>query len=167
MGRGQFFKFFRCSNDFTYNAISVFLANYENLHWLNWRVLNPGFLAYWSAGFGRFLQESAHASQWKFLTKFFKSHETVCRAYTADRQHSVLRNPQYCSYRTSVRMLHTVPLSDKINNTIRLFIFHVVDNVLLHSDVPVDLLDVEKNSAVVSYSACKPEEGNFLLATYR
>jgi len=31
----------------------------------------------------------------------------------------------------------------------------------------VDLLDVEKNSAVVSYSACKPEEGNFLLATYR
>ena len=42
-----------------------------------------------------------------------------------------------------------------------------IDNVLLHSDVPVDLLDVEKNSAVVSYSACKPEEGNFLLATYR
>ncbi|GFO27542.1 Bardet-Biedl syndrome 7 protein homolog, partial [Plakobranchus ocellatus] len=35
------------------------------------------------------------------------------------------------------------------------------------SDVPVDLLDVEKNSAVVSYSACSPEEGNFLLATYR
>ncbi|PVD34246.1 hypothetical protein C0Q70_05514 [Pomacea canaliculata] len=35
------------------------------------------------------------------------------------------------------------------------------------SDVPVDLLDVEKNSAVISYSACKPEEGNFLLATYR
>ncbi len=43
----------------------------------------------------------------------------------------------------------------------------VPDNVLLHSDVPVDLLDVEKNSAVVSYSTCKPEEGNFLLATYR
>ena len=42
-----------------------------------------------------------------------------------------------------------------------------VDNILLHSDVPVDLLDIEKNSAVVSYSACKPEEGNFLLATYR
>ena len=42
-----------------------------------------------------------------------------------------------------------------------------IDNILLHSDVPVDLLDVEKNSAVVSYSACKPEEGNFLLATYR
>ena len=32
-----------------------------------------------------------------------------------------------------------------------------IDNVLLQSDVPVDLLDVEKNSAVVSYSACEPE----------
>jgi hypothetical protein len=29
------------------------------------RVLNPGFLAsYWSAGFGRFLQESAISSHW-------------------------------------------------------------------------------------------------------
>ena len=45
--------------------------------------------------------------------------------------------------------------------------FLLSDNVLLHSDVPVDLLDVEKNSAVVSYSSCRPEEGNFLLATYR
>ena len=42
-----------------------------------------------------------------------------------------------------------------------------IDNVLLQSDVPVDLLDVEKNSAVVSYSSCSPEDGNFLLATYR
>ncbi len=64
-----------------------------------------------------------------------------------------------------------------------------IDNVLLQSDVPVDLLDVEKNSAVVSYSACDPEvkrlnyvvipmhvgnqcpnlyqSGNALLATYR
>ncbi|VDI19215.1 BBSome complex member BBS7-like isoform X5 [Mytilus edulis] len=42
-----------------------------------------------------------------------------------------------------------------------------IDNVLLQSDVPIDLLDVEKNSAVVSYSACNPEEGNYLLATYR
>ncbi|XP_041358571.1 Bardet-Biedl syndrome 7 protein homolog isoform X2 [Gigantopelta aegis] len=42
-----------------------------------------------------------------------------------------------------------------------------IDNVLLQSDVPIDLLDVEKNSAVVSYSHCSPEEGNFLLATYR
>ncbi|KAJ9601052.1 hypothetical protein L9F63_000787 [Diploptera punctata] len=42
-----------------------------------------------------------------------------------------------------------------------------IDNVLIQSDVPVDLLDVEKNSAVVSYSACEPGSGNFLLATYR
>ena len=27
----------------------------------------------------------------------------------------------------------------------------------LQSDVPIDLLDVEKNSAVVSYSQCDPE----------
>ena len=32
-----------------------------------------------------------------------------------------------------------------------------IDNVLLASDVPLDLLDVEKNSAVVSYSTCDPE----------
>lgn len=37
-----------------------------------------------------------------------------------------------------------------------------IDNVLLQSDVPIDLLDVEKNSAVVSYSTCDPEV-NFLL----
>jgi len=42
-----------------------------------------------------------------------------------------------------------------------------IDTILLQSDVPVDLLDVEKNSAVVSYSTCDPESGNFLLATYR
>lgn len=42
-----------------------------------------------------------------------------------------------------------------------------IDNVLLQSDVPIDLLDVEKNSAVVSYSTCDTDSGNFLLATYR
>ncbi|XP_071846430.1 BBSome complex member BBS7-like isoform X1 [Apostichopus japonicus] len=42
-----------------------------------------------------------------------------------------------------------------------------IDNVLLQSDVPIDLLDTEKNSAVVSYSSCDTENGNFLLATYR
>ncbi|GFW53629.1 bardet-Biedl syndrome 7 protein homolog [Trichonephila clavipes] len=43
-----------------------------------------------------------------------------------------------------------------------------IDNVLIQSDVPVDLLDSERNSAVVSYSTCDPEsDGNFLLATYR
>lgn len=43
-----------------------------------------------------------------------------------------------------------------------------IDNLLLQSDVPIDLLDVEKNSAVVSFSECDSEpNGNFLLATYR
>ncbi|KAK6626098.1 hypothetical protein RUM43_006402 [Polyplax serrata] len=42
-----------------------------------------------------------------------------------------------------------------------------VDNILIQSDVPVDLLDIEKNSAVVSFSECNPADGNFLLATYR
>lgn len=42
-----------------------------------------------------------------------------------------------------------------------------IDNILLQCDVPIDLLDVDKNSAVVSYSACDIENGNFLLATYR
>nr|CAD7425399.1 unnamed protein product [Timema monikensis] len=31
-----------------------------------------------------------------------------------------------------------------------------IDNVLIQSDVPLDLLDVERNSAVVSYSDCDP-----------
>ncbi|XP_074849474.1 BBSome complex member BBS7 isoform X4 [Carettochelys insculpta] len=43
-----------------------------------------------------------------------------------------------------------------------------IDNVLIQSDVPIDLLDVEKNSAVVSFSGCESEpNSNFLLATYR
>ncbi|CAH2300646.1 Bardet-Biedl syndrome 7 isoform X1 [Pelobates cultripes] len=43
-----------------------------------------------------------------------------------------------------------------------------IDNVLIQSDVPVDLLDVDKNSAIVSFSICDTEtNGNFLLATYR
>lgn len=42
-----------------------------------------------------------------------------------------------------------------------------IENVLLQCDVPIDLLDVEKNSAVVSHSACDPEDKNYLLATYR
>ncbi|CAL9706501.1 unnamed protein product [Knipowitschia caucasica] len=43
-----------------------------------------------------------------------------------------------------------------------------IDNLLLQSDVPIDLLDVDKNFAVVSFSECDSEHnGNFLLATYR
>ncbi|GAB6029517.1 Bardet-Biedl syndrome 7 protein, variant 2 [Chamberlinius hualienensis] len=42
-----------------------------------------------------------------------------------------------------------------------------IDHVLLQSNVPIDLLDIEKNSAVVSFSKCPPESGNYMLATYR
>ncbi|XP_054259865.1 Bardet-Biedl syndrome 7 protein homolog [Macrosteles quadrilineatus] len=42
-----------------------------------------------------------------------------------------------------------------------------IDNILLQSDVPLDLLDVDKNSAVLSRSACAPGSDNRLLATYR
>jgi hypothetical protein len=36
-----------------------------------------------------------------------------------------------------------------------------IDNILLQSNVPVDLLDVEKNSAVVSYSDSDRTVGSF------
>ncbi|CAK9818413.1 Bardet-Biedl syndrome 7 protein [Anthophora quadrimaculata] len=42
-----------------------------------------------------------------------------------------------------------------------------IDNILIQSDTPIKLLDVESNSAVLSLSACNPREGNFVLATYR
>ncbi|KYN38351.1 Bardet-Biedl syndrome 7 protein [Trachymyrmex septentrionalis] len=42
-----------------------------------------------------------------------------------------------------------------------------IDNILIQSDTPINLLETENNSAVVSLSACNPTEGNFLLATYR
>ncbi len=32
-----------------------------------------------------------------------------------------------------------------------------IDTILIQSDVPIDLLDVERNSAVVSYSECEPD----------
>ncbi|XP_024941119.1 Bardet-Biedl syndrome 7 protein homolog isoform X2 [Cephus cinctus] len=42
-----------------------------------------------------------------------------------------------------------------------------IDNILIQSDTPIELLDVESNSAVTSLSTCDPKEGNFVLATYR
>ncbi|XP_025994810.2 Bardet-Biedl syndrome 7 protein homolog [Solenopsis invicta] len=42
-----------------------------------------------------------------------------------------------------------------------------IDNILIQSDTPINLLETENNSAVVSLSACDPKEGNFVLATYR
>ena len=31
-----------------------------------------------------------------------------------------------------------------------------IENVLIQSDVPIDLIDVENNTAVVSFSECDP-----------
>ncbi|XP_043478026.1 Bardet-Biedl syndrome 7 protein homolog isoform X2 [Leptopilina heterotoma] len=42
-----------------------------------------------------------------------------------------------------------------------------IDNVLIQSDAPIELLDVESNNAVASLSICDPNEGNYVLATYR
>lgn len=58
---------------------------------------------------------------------------------------------------------------DDASYSLTLEVQTAIDNLLLQSDVPIDLLDVEKNSAVVSFSECDSEQpnGNFLLATYR
>ncbi|XP_006629230.1 Bardet-Biedl syndrome 7 protein isoform X1 [Lepisosteus oculatus] len=57
---------------------------------------------------------------------------------------------------------------DDASYSLTLEVQTAIDNVLLQSDVPIDLLDVDKNSAVVSFSECDSEpNGNFLLATYR
>lgn len=56
---------------------------------------------------------------------------------------------------------------DDASYTLSIEVKAAIDNVLLQSDVPIDLLDTEKNSAVVSYSASDTDSGNFLLATYR
>ncbi|XP_077465502.1 BBSome complex member BBS7 isoform X2 [Stigmatopora argus] len=57
---------------------------------------------------------------------------------------------------------------DDASYSLTLEVQTAIDNLLLQSDVPIDLLDVDNNSAVVSFSECDSEpNGNFLLATYR
>lgn len=46
---------------------------------------------------------------------------------------------------------------DDASYTLTLEVPTAIDNVLMQSDVPVDLLDVEKNSAVVSHSDTDPQ----------
>ena len=48
---------------------------------------------------------------------------------------------------------------DDASYTLSIEVQVAIDNVLLQSDVPIDLLDVDKNSAVVSYSSCDTEVG--------
>ncbi|XP_044219978.1 Bardet-Biedl syndrome 7 protein isoform X1 [Thunnus albacares] len=54
---------------------------------------------------------------------------------------------------------------DDASYSLTLEVQTAIDNLLLQSDVPIDLLDVDKNSAVVSFSECDSE--NFILFTYR
>lgn len=42
-----------------------------------------------------------------------------------------------------------------------------IEFVLLQCNAPITLLDVEKSTAVVSFSKCDIADGNYLLATYR
>lgn len=42
-----------------------------------------------------------------------------------------------------------------------------IEFVLLQCNAPIKLLDVEKSTAVVSFSKCDTTDGNHLLATYR
>ncbi|EFA01565.1 Bardet-Biedl syndrome 7 protein homolog-like Protein [Tribolium castaneum] len=56
---------------------------------------------------------------------------------------------------------------DTATYTLTLEVPTAIDNILLQSNVAIDLLDVEKNSAVISYSDADHAIGNFLLATYR
>ncbi len=42
-----------------------------------------------------------------------------------------------------------------------------IEHILIQCDIPIEIQDVEKNTAVVSFSECDPLEGNMILATYR
>jgi len=69
-----------------------------------------------------------------------------------------LLNEKFSSFFNRIQINDRFSLSQAdASYTLTLEAQTAIDNVLLQSDVPVDLLDVEKNSAVVSYSACDPE----------
>ncbi|XP_060102819.1 Bardet-Biedl syndrome 7 protein [Heteronotia binoei] len=76
---------------------------------------------------------------------------------------------------TAVSTVPTFSINDKFtlnrddaSYSLVLEVQTAIDTVLLQCDVPIDLKDVDKNSAVVSVVDCESEtNGNFLLATYR
>ncbi|XP_061441182.1 Bardet-Biedl syndrome 7 protein isoform X2 [Rhineura floridana] len=76
---------------------------------------------------------------------------------------------------TAVSAVPTFSINDKFtlnrddaSYSLVLEVQAAIDTVLLQCDVPIDLKDVDKNSAVVSVVDCELEpNGNFLLATYR
>ncbi|XP_054846504.1 Bardet-Biedl syndrome 7 protein isoform X2 [Eublepharis macularius] len=76
---------------------------------------------------------------------------------------------------TALSTVPTISINDKFtlnrddaSYSLVLEVQTAIDTVLLQCDVPIDLKDVDKNSAVVSVVDCESEpNGNFLLATYR
>ncbi|XP_003221848.2 Bardet-Biedl syndrome 7 protein [Anolis carolinensis] len=76
---------------------------------------------------------------------------------------------------TAVSAVPTFSINDKFtlnrddaSYSLVLEVQAAIDTVLLQCDVPIDLKDADKNSAVVSVVDCESEpNGNFLLATYR
>lgn len=89
-------------------------------------------------------------------TKVNQERETY-QAASQSQSHMVSAIP-----RLNINDRFTLGQSDASYN-LSLEVQTAIDNVLLQSDVPIDLLDVEKNSAVVSYSACDPDVGYFFV----
>ena len=76
---------------------------------------------------------------------------------------STLNNPKSISQLKSFQIKHRFELNrDDASYTLSLEAEVPIDNVLLQCDVPIDLLDSEKNSCVVSYSECD-ENVKFIL----
>lgn len=58
---------------------------------------------------------------------------------------------------TALRCLQMSLIREEAAYLLTLEAATAIDNVLVQSDVPVDVLDVDRNSAVVSFSDCDPE----------
>uniref|UniRef100_A0A8C3G0S7 Bardet-Biedl syndrome 7 protein homolog n=1 Tax=Cyclopterus lumpus TaxID=8103 RepID=A0A8C3G0S7_CYCLU len=113
------------------------------------------------------------------MSKEIQSKVEALRAELEQLQVKVLQGrEQYQQTSQSTTAVSAVPVfsindkftlsQDDASYSLTLEVQTAIDNLLLQSDVPIDLLDVDKNSAVVSFSECDSEpNGNFLLATYR
>ncbi|XP_055081065.1 Bardet-Biedl syndrome 7 protein isoform X1 [Periophthalmus magnuspinnatus] len=114
------------------------------------------------------------------MSKEMQSKVDALRAELEQLQVKVLQGrEQYHQTSQSSTAVSAVPVfsindkftlcQDDASYSLTLEVQTAIDNLLLQSDVPIDLLDVDKNSAVVSFSECDSEQhnGNFLLATYR
>ncbi|CAF0705971.1 unnamed protein product [Brachionus calyciflorus] len=85
-----------------------------------------------------------------------------------DVYQSTLNNAHSLSQLKSFQINHRFELNrDDASYTLSIEAEVPIDNVLIQCDVPIDLLDSDKNSCVVSYSECDENDGNFLLVTYR